>query len=435
MRLLVLACLVSLAGCTTAPDPYSLAITGVTVIDGTGAEPIPDAVILIRGETIVAVGPATGMAPYQAEQILDRPGRHVMPGLVNSHVHLMMRGLGSNEAALQAELDRMLAGGVTTVRDMAGDARLLQPLQAQLARGDRFGPDVYYSAILAGPDFIALDPRVGRASAPMERGTADYMQLVTADNAPEEVAARAAASGASGVKFYVGVDAPVISAVTEAVHGQGLQAWAHSAVFPDRPLAIARSGVDSMSHLCWLAWQDADLDPASNVPYTHQRPPADPRPRFEAGLVAADSPEMRQLYAAMAEADILLDATYLPYVITGGGGGCTAELMTEIAREASAAGIAFSTGTDFFLPPDETVPSVVREIELLVEADILSPAEALVAATRNGARSVGLEDEFGTIAPGLRANLIILTADPLANIAALRQVETVIKRGAIQARP
>jgi imidazolonepropionase-like amidohydrolase len=103
--------------------------------------------------------------------------------------------------------------------------------------------------------------------------------------------------------------------------------------------------------------------------------------------------------------------------------------MAAFARAAAAAGVPLATGTDWFTPDADPFPSVIVEIETLVERGVLTPLGVIEAATRNGARLLRLEDEQGTIAPGMLANVVVLRENPAADIGALRSVETVIKRG------
>lgn len=407
------------------PGPV-LALTDVTLIDGTGAPPRPGMTVIVRGETISDVFRSGERDLPRDGAILNLKGLFLIPGLVSSHDHYMQRGLANAPQRAHAELRRMLYSGVTTSRDMAGDARLLKPLQTALREGKIIGPDIYYTALMAGPDFIALDPRVGRASAGLRRGEPPWMQVITPETDLQAAVERAATTGATGIKFYVGLDGATIAKLTRIAHERGLQVWSHTTVFPARAIEVARAGVDSMSHLCWMGWQDADLDPTKNVPYTHT-PRSDPRPKYDARLVETDSPEMRLLLDEMARRDIILDATHS--LSKGDVRGCTAELMTGIARAAARAGIPFATGTDYYTPDDDPFPAVIGEIEYLVEQGVLTPLEAIKAATHNGARLVDRADSQGRLAPGMLANMVVLAKDPAADISALRSVVTVFKRG------
>lgn len=107
------------------------------------------------------------------------------------------------------------------------------------------------------------------------------------------------------------------------------------------------------------------------------------------------------------------------------------ELLRETLLAARRAGVRISTGTDYSISDGEPDPTLFREIEYLVETGVLSPLEAISASTLNGARAIGIEESYGTIEPGKIADLVILASDPSDDIAALQQVEAVIKSGRI----
>lgn len=405
------------------------ALTHVTVLDGTGEAAQPDMTVLIRGGRIEALFPSGSRPLPRDSEVFDLSGRYVIPGLISAHEHLMQAGLGDSHGRLRSMLRRMIFAGVTTVRDASGDARLLGVLKRSIFVGELDGPEIHYAALMAGPPFIEGDlrPRVNSIGYPL--GEAPWMQRVESGATVELAVARAAGTGATGLKIFMGLDAALIEALTRAAHHQGLQVWSHLTVFPDRPLEVARAGVDAVSHLCAAAWQDPDLDPAMNVPYVHTGPP-DARPVFDPELVDPVGPAMTRLFREMAERGTLLDATLSATADDRGAGhGCTTALAIELARAARAAGVQFVAGTDYYLPDQEPFPTVHREIEYLVEQGVLTPMEAVVAATRNGARLLGLERDRGTILPGMRADLVVLREDPSADIRALRSVESVFKRG------
>jgi predicted amidohydrolase YtcJ len=148
-------CLAALASGAVAqpqPAPETVALMHATVIDGTGAAPMADSMVLIRGGRIVAVNPAGNQPAPNGARVEDLAGKWVIPGLIDAHVHLPS---GSGELVRYRELlSRLLLDGVTGLRDMAGDARVLAYL-AREARLDAPGwPNIYFSALMAGPTFF-----------------------------------------------------------------------------------------------------------------------------------------------------------------------------------------------------------------------------------------------------------------------------------------
>lgn len=109
--------------------------------------------------------------------------------------------------------------------------------------------------------------------------------------------------------------------------------------------------------------------------------------------------------------------------------GCVTPLMVALTRAAHEAGVALLAGTDFVAAAESEYPSLHQEIEILVSSGILTPLEAITAATRNPARALAIDATEGTIAAGKSVSLVVLGADPAADIKALRSVVTVFKRG------
>jgi imidazolonepropionase-like amidohydrolase len=324
----------------------------------------------------------------------------------------------------------MHESGVVAARDMAGDARVVSEAARNVLSGQAKGPDLYHVAVMGGPEFAARDPRMTRSSLGYPAGGSPWAQAVTAETDLPLAVARAAGSGATALKLYLGFDAELIAALAAEAHRQGLQVWAHSAVYPARPLEVVRAGVDVLSHACGLAWQDADLDP---TPYATANVNA--RPSFDPHLVEADSPEMTALFAEMVRRGTIFDPTVTNHAHPGDDRfGCTPELTAALTRAAHHAGVPLVTGTDYHLPADQPYPALHDEIEALVDDVGLTNTEALVAATLHGARALGKEADYGTVEPGKLASLVVLAEDPTEDIRALRTVVAVVYRGVVSER-
>jgi imidazolonepropionase-like amidohydrolase len=409
------------------PDPSERLVLyrGATLVDVDGGPPRPDIAILVRGERIEAVEDATDFRVPAGAEIVDLDGHYVVPGFINTHVHL---ATPPDRGYAMALLRRDVYGGVTAVRSMADDARAVADLARATRVGEIPGPDIVYPALFAGAEFFH-DPRVQSASQGETAGAVPWMREVEPGTDLAEAVTLARGSGASAIKIYANLDAATVARIVAEAHRQGLPAWAHGAVFPASPLEVAESGADGLSHACMLAYQ------AQAMPATyHDRADVD-EARFANGTPA----EVQAVFAAMRRRGSVLDATLYVYEtiermrseLPEGQGPpiyCSSALAGRIAGAAHAAGVEISVGTDAPAPPDEPYPAVQREMELLVAAG-LSPRQALRAATRIGARGLGRESEMGAIAPGMLANLVFLAADPSQDIAATRQVVLTVKRG------
>jgi imidazolonepropionase-like amidohydrolase len=409
------------------PGPSLVALTNMTVIDGTGAAPMPQMTLIIEDGLIVALHPSDDREPPSGAQVHDLTGKTVVPGLVESHFHL---GQLRSRARRRAELERMFYGGVLVAREMAGDMRIVAEASRSALLGEAASPDIYYAAVMAGPYFASMDPRMVRAAAGHPPGGVPWAQAVTPETDLRLAVARAAGTGATGVKLYAQLDAELIEVLTEEAHRQGLEVWAHATVYPDRPVQVVRAGVDVVSHACGLGWQDADVDPG-----LHRRFDITSRPGFDADAVESDSPEMGVLFEEMVRRGTILEPTLANHARPGDDPfGCTLDLVVALTRAAHAAGVPLVTGTDFYADESDPYPSLHREIEALVHHGVLTPLEAIVAATRNGAHAIGIEDSHGTIEPGKVANLVVLDRNPARDVRALRSVTMLIKRGRVYPR-
>ncbi len=196
-------------------------------------------------------------------------------------------------------LSALAAHGVTGIRDMAGDARVLAYLAREAALGERPWPNIYYSALMAGPTFFAEDTRVPGASRGVLLGEAPWMQSIGADADIPTAVAEAKGTGATGVKLYANLPAAMVKAIAAEAHRQGLLVWTHATVFPARPSDAVAAGADSISHTAYLVWEAApkvpqDYGARTRGPFTSVEP---------------DDPRILSILDAMAGRGTVLDAT------------------------------------------------------------------------------------------------------------------------------
>lgn len=420
---LILALLAIFPPRASADGPQATLFANVTLVDGDGGAPKPGMAILVRGERIEAVGPA-GQVSAPGARVIDMKGAFVTPGLINTHVHL---ATPPNRRYAEAMMRRDLYSGITAERDMADDLRQI----ADLARGARVGeipgPDLYYAALFAGPDFFE-DPRTQAVTAGETPGKTPWMRAIDADTDLRQAVAEAKGTGATAIKIYADLPGERVAAITAEAHRQGLKVWAHAAVFPATPAEVLAAGVDGVSHVCMLAYQVSDPMPGAY----HRRAPVQAE-----NLAAPDDPVMAGLFATMKAQGTVLDATlwiyeelsrqaaadpsYKPY--------CTAPLASWLTNRAWLAGVTISVGTDGFSPGTSPWPALQDEMDYLQDRAGLPPLEVLKAATLNGARAIGRESEMGTIAAGKLANLVFVRDDPSRSVKAFRTVTLTVKRG------
>jgi len=405
-----------------------IAVVGGTLIDGTGRHQAEPVNVVIDGDRVAGVGPAAAMPVPPGATVIDARGRFLTPGLVDMHVHVYTPDKWHPEL--------FLAAGVTTVLDLGGQLHDVAAYRRVIESGARPGPRILFT----GPMLEEGDPYPGFAG------------FCRRFDAARRACARA--------------------------HARGLPVFMHQHATSGVEAALA--GVDSVEHVNVFG----QLAPAG----FHLAEPAKLSP-FEYGgwlwrwLDALDprSDTVRRLYDGLIEAGTALDPTLVLYAARPGAIGddvgdtsmddpertrllprlpapVAKELVERWAERRRAAldaserskhrmrrawdniltlvggfqragGIVLA-GTDC---PNVAIVSgfsLHRELELLVRAG-LSPMEAIVAATRRPAERLGKQDVFGTIAPGRAADLLVLTADPLADIRNIRRIERVMARGVV----
>lgn len=408
----------------TAPEPITI-YRGASLIDGTGGPIRRDMAVVVAGETIRQVVPSRSLRPnaWRGARIVDLQGRYMLPGLIDSHQHL---ATPPNRRLATAMMRRDIYSGITAVRDMADDLREVRVL-ARMARGGQMeGPDIYYAALVAGPSFFE-DPRTHAATRGVIAGKVPWMQAIDSRTDMRRAVADARSTGAAAIKIYANLPADLVRRITAEAHRQHMLVWAHAMVFPATPAEVIGAGPDSVSHVCYLAYQASPRRPASY----QDRFPVD-YARFSGG----DNPAMAALFREMRRRGVILDATDRVYVAAerrARPGGkpfhCTAELAARLTNQAWRAGVAISTGTDGYAPHASLYPALYEELELLAEKAGMPPGDVIRSATLIGARALGQERAMGTIAPGKLANMVVVARNPLENIANLRSVVFTVKRG------
>lgn len=417
MLLVAIALQSSHADSLGAADQKDAAYVGVTVYDGAGGAGRSDMVVLTRAARITGILPASSYRAPKGTEVISVRGKFLIPGLINSHVHL---ATSANPSAAKAYLRRELYSGVTAVRDMAGDVRLLGELKREAEFDEIPSPDIYYAALMAGPAFFQ-DARTHQAARGRVAGEVPWMQAVTAETNLPLAVAQARGTGATAIKVYADVSASLVGAITAEAHRQHMLVWAHAAVFPARPSDVADAGVDVMSHACMLGYEVSDPIPQAAM---HPAVPVDEK------KLEQPNARLAALLSDMKERGTILDATLYVYFSDDTGVDCKYALAAKLAGEAYRSGVPLSAGTDDE-PGDskDTYSALTQELVLLVNGAGLTPSDAIRAATINGARTIGREKYMGSIEVGKAADFVILDRDPLSDVRNVRSVYMTVKNG------
>lgn len=427
IRSLVLAAGLALAVVSAQAAEPQTVYRNATLIDGTGAKAQAGMNLLVRGERIERVWKEGSVAFKLSPdtKVVDATGLYVLPGLINTHEHL---ATPPNRRYAEAQMKRDLYGGITAVRDMADDLRQVADLARASRVGEIPGPDIYYAALMAGPEFFE-DPRTHAVTAGMTPGKTPWMQAIGPDTDLVQAVAMARGTAASAIKIYADLPGETVKAITAEAHRQGIPVWAHAAVFPASPAQVLDAGVDVVSHVCMLAYQASD-----QMPVAYHRRAAVDGSKFGPG----DSLLIGKLYEEMRAKGQVLDATLTIYdemdrrriaTPTAAPGYCTGDLAYRLTDQARRMGVVVTAGTDGFGAAEDPWPSLYGELDLLVDKAHFTPLEAIRAATGGAALAVRRDPDFGTIAPGQLANLVFTAQDPSADIRALRSLILTVKRG------
>jgi imidazolonepropionase-like amidohydrolase len=412
---------VASAGAQRGRPDLPILVRDVTVIDGTGAAPRPHMDLLLAGGRIAAIGPTVGGST--ADSVIDGRGLYAIPGLIDAHVHLGTDPWAQRAAAME----RALQGGVTSVFDLAGDARATGDLQRAVLAGQLAGPHVYYVALFGGPRFFT-DPRTLDASRGFAPGRAPWMQAVTDTTDFARAVAVARGTGAVGIKLYAALDSTEVTRATAEAHRQGLRVIAHATTFPGLPSDLVAAGADVLAHTPYLVWQGS--------PRSDDYPD---RANGDFRRVPADSPVILHLLESMRARGVALNPTLwifaneLPHDSVS---AWRTPWMYAVTREAARLGVRIVAGTDEMVDPTrDSLPILHDELAVLVRDAGLTPLQAITAATKNAAWAIGVDSLRGTLAVGKAADIVLLSADPAADIRNTRTIRVVIEDGRVVRAP
>jgi hypothetical protein len=240
------------------PVATSIAIVGATLWDGTGRAPVPNAVTLVRNDRILCAGAAGECTIPAKSRVIDARGQYLIPGLIDSHVHLLFLTRGSAGEQLGLDLRDLLAQGITTVRDMGTDPAALlarvRSLQAaprvhamQLVAGRRFFFSGFHGTTTARGTIYRQPP----AMAMQQLGWRPLQFDPESD--PEAIVAEARKAGAMGLKLYAQLDSGSVRRLTDAAHRAGMPVWGHAWVQPASVMEQVTGGQNGVVHAAGLA--------------------------------------------------------------------------------------------------------------------------------------------------------------------------------------
>jgi imidazolonepropionase-like amidohydrolase len=372
-----------------------------------------------------------GEATAAGAKVVDGKGAYAIPGLIDTHVHL---ATSPNRRAAEALMRRDLYGGITAERDMAGDTRALADLARAALLKEIAAPDLYYSALMAGPAFFH-DKRTISSAQGAVPGQVPWMQAITESTDLRVAVAYARGTWATGIKIYADLPGDLVGKITAEAHRQGIEVWSHATIFPARPHDAVNAGVDVISHVCLIAYEASPTVPPE---YHHRAQP-------DYAKIDVENPSIRDLFDQMARQRTILDATLRVYAederqreaskakkdpnTTPPPPGCPLGFAARLTNAAYRHGVLISTGTDGTTPRENPYPPLDEELALLQHRAGIPAAQVLKSATLVGAMTLGLEHELGSLQPGKLASFVLLAKNPLADVSNVRSVIMTVKRG------
>lgn len=431
---------VALAGCSgeaavepaaaaITPDPDAIAFVGVNVVPMDSERVLEGHTVVVQDGRISSVTADDAQVPEGARRI-DGEGRWLMPGLAEMHGHVP----GPDDPDYAEDvLFLYVSNGVTTVRNMAGHASHLA-LRDRVEAGELVGPTLFAASPWLTPETAGTPEAARQAVRDYQAAGFDLLKLGTID--AESYAAMAASAHEIGMPFgghipaEVGLVAALDAGQTSIDHydryveflvpddfdTQSLEpgffgsGWVHLADRERIPEAIERTlaaGTWNVPTLSLVEHLASDTPAGEMIAWPEMRYMPQ---RVREGWVEAK-------HRFQARDDFQPDAAR-----------ALVELRQELTRALHAAGAPIALGSD--APQFFNVPgfSIHHEMEMMVAAG-LTPYEVLATGTREPARYFGTPDAFGTVEPGRRADLILLEANPLDDVANVQRRIGVMVRG------
>jgi imidazolonepropionase-like amidohydrolase len=420
-----------------AQAPVAVALVGGTLIDGTGAAPVRDSVILIRGDRIERVGTVTSLPVPAGYGQISTEGMTVLPGLWDLHVHLIYSGHPNPGAwfrhasdfervTIPASARQMLMAGVTSVRDLAAPADAILGVKKRIASGEIPGPTLY----AAGPALAKMAP---------DQPPPTSQLLPIADAADARAKTRQLLdAGADTIKIFFAerMSPEERSAIITETHARGRKVAAHgqndrdirlgleigiddfqhigidSPEFPPDIVASLRERVKRGPPLYWTPTVGANG--LLNGAFTASKPEILDDPENFLGLPAPLIAEVKQGWAAYQPREPRPDME---------------AIVRRKVSQLQDAGVILVFGSDEGSAGELARHATWMDADLWVRVLGMEPMTVLRRMTLDAAQAMGADRDSGSIAAGKYADVIAVSGDPLQHINVLRDPKVVIRHG------
>jgi imidazolonepropionase-like amidohydrolase len=454
-RIAVALCLaLSSPACTSveridAPD--LLVLSGATLIDGTGAASRPNSEVVLSSDRILRVGARGAFSYPNGTRVIDVVGRWMVPGFMDLHAHV------PRDLAEQAQVMRtLLAFGITGFRNPSETTEITGThLRDRLSRHDLIGPRMWTAGrLIDAPGSVW-----------------EFAEVVTSEDEIRAVVRQQADQRVDYIKLYTGLAPELVTAAIDEAHRRGLKVIGH--LGRTGWAAAARAGIDAVTHtgLNRPIWELLPVERQQGFSGLYSPNPKEPPEAvWVEGLKMfdIDAPATATLVSTLAEQEVEVNPNLVLNwaVVYGSDPNALSALEPQYAlarlRELwqgkphpwsppkqfeglfranyafdeqlvvklHNAGVLLTAGTDTGVTVPWMVPGVSFHVDLQrLQAAGIPAADVLRIGTSNGARALGVADRLGTVQQGKLADLVVLSADPLADIANTRRIVFVIKGG------
>ena len=358
-----------------------LVVTNTTLIDGVSDTARANMSVLIRGRRITAVGAADTMETPAGATVIDGSDKFLIPGLWDTHAHLSYWG--------EDALELLVRAGVTSIRELGGDPEEIGTWKAEIESDERIGP----AMIWCGPFLEGLDG-------------GDEYRFKIADQDEARYAARALqALGVDFLKIQPVIAPELVAALVDESRHLGLTVVGHlpRGVGAAQGAALGLRSIEHMSPYLRLTDNEITTVIAAYLEHGTWMSPA--------------------LYSMVAPLEAAGDDP---------ANDARVQRAYEIVQRFHRAGVPILVGSNFAYRdwPQKPGSGLHGEMRVLVEAG-LSEMEVIRLATATAAAFAGAAEETGAIRPGLSADMVLLDANPLADIRNTERISLVILRGQV----
>jgi imidazolonepropionase-like amidohydrolase len=423
-----------------AQTPKRLALVGGMLLTGYEVPPIHRAAILIEDHKIVQAGPASEVRVPGDATVVDTSGRTMMPGLIETHGHLIALGHGSYETwfpwinahggdamlmrVMEIAARQLLMAGVTTTVDLGA------PLQPSLMIRDRIN-----KGEVVGTRVLVSGPWISRGAGGAMQVGFGGVNISTPQEAAQQTE-KLAIAGVDHIKAHAGLTLDDYKAIVDAAHAHRIRVHAH--VYAEQDVRHAlEAGVDVLQHVGsagtappYSPEMIRDIVNAGRPVVVTAAHRAWIYPDTAAFPERLQDPEMKKLFPPEIHGEIQDSLKNWPAL--GYFQRTDREMLYRErgVKQFIESGAVMGIGTDSGTPMNFHSEALWRELKVHVDMG-MTPQRAIAAATRVNAQIIGKGRELGTIEPGKIADIIVVKGNPLFDIVALSNVEVVVKDGTV----